>query len=73
MRGLRPEPAAAGAAGCSTVTPSVRSEVARSKAPGRPPAAAPAVPVVWAKSCPAFGRGICAAMTWPSRSVAATQ
>ncbi len=74
-----PEPeSAAASAGPSTATPSARRRAARSKAPGRPWVAAPVAAaglgaVDWAKSWPALGRGMAAAMTLPSPSMAATQ
>jgi hypothetical protein len=68
----------ASCAGPSTATPSARRRAARSKAPGRPFAAArgaAAAPgaVDWPKSWPALGRGMAAAITLPSPSIAATQ
>jgi hypothetical protein len=74
MRLLIPEPDdSAGAAGLSTVTPSARRLAARSNAPGIADGEVIAAAGEPPKSRPAFGRGICAAITWPLRSVAATQ
>ena len=79
---LIPEPEPAGsAAGPRTATPALRSRAARSNAPGSAPDAAPRsgpAPVPagaagWAKSRPALGLGMDAAMTLPWRSTAATQ
>ena len=69
-----PRRSGAAAAGPSTVTPSSRRWVARSKAPGSAGSAPSAAGLAaCAKSRPAFGRGIWEAMTWPSSSIAATQ